>query len=240
VFLYVCFGIPGIEGMFLEGVNIHQLLLLNGNITDEQVKKMIWVVCNFNHYLTNIGADSNKEQFIQSLNDAYDNPNRDYTPNSIEIAKSIATLVVRVFVAFQMRINLGDGDGAAAEVVAEEVTPAEAPVAQNLLDPQQQAEITAELNRDLEGITPAQIVTEPNTAVVKTIGKIGEGTEPPSSTRRISDRVRLLNEAIGKAAAERERKAEQVKREAEAAKQIKIQEELARLQECIASFGQSI
>ena len=102
-FLYVCFGIPGIEDML--GVTISELLLLNGTLNDAQVKKMIWVVCNFNHYLSNIG-DANYITFIQNLSDGYDTKTM-YTRNSHEIAKSIATLVVRVFTAFKLKINQG-------------------------------------------------------------------------------------------------------------------------------------
>jgi len=106
--------------------------------------------------------------------------------------------------------------------------------------------IKNELNDDLRLTPPpGQIVgnlnelinSKINTAVDQKIKKINEGTEAP---QRMSGRLRLLNEAIGKAAEERKRKAEQVKREAEAEKEKKIQEELARLRQCIADFGQSI
>ena len=234
VFLYVCFGIPGIERML--GNDINELLNPNVKINDDQVKKMIWVVCNFNHYLTNIGADSTKEQFIQLLIDAYDNANRQDTRDPQEIAKSIATLVVRVFVAFQMRINLGND----ASVVA--------PAAQRVEDVIATASV--ELNNDMTALqSPEQSslilgsnatkMEEINTAVAEKIEKINEGSEP-ESIRRISNRVRLLNEALGR---EAEKRREQQAAEAEKAKQeklAKIEQERARLQECIASFGQTI
>jgi hypothetical protein len=188
VFLYVCFGIPGIEGMLLEGVNIniHQLLLLNGKITDEQVKKMIWVVCNFNHYLSHPRITSAGE-FVDLLTREYPNPSRHDTPDSIEIAKSIATLVVRVFVAFQMRINLGDG----AEVVA---PPSPMPAVEVVIA----RSVSEELNGDMAAVQSSEKLPlnttkmkEINTAVDQKIIKINEGSEPePESTRRISDRVR--------------------------------------------------
>lgn len=237
VFLYVCFGIPGIERM-LDINNINELLNPNVKISDDQVKKMIWVVCNFNHFLTNIGADSTKEQFIQSLNDAYDNPNRQDTRHPEEIAKSIATLVVRVFVAFQMRINLGND----ASVVA---PPSPMPAVEVVI-----ASVSEELNSDMVALqSPEQSslilgsnatkMEEINTAVGEKIEKINEGSEP-ESTRRISNRVRLLNEALGREAAERKAKQAAEAEKAEAAKREKIRVETERLQECIASFGQSI
>lgn len=243
VFLYVCFGIPGIELML--NVNINDLLLLNGRLVDDQVKKMIWVVCNFNHYLTNTGPEiTTKELFINSLIRAYDIPGRRDTRDLEEIAKSIATLVVRVFVAFQMRINLGND----ALVVA--------PAAQSVGDVI--ASVREELNSNMAALQSEKILDEfnttkmeeINTAVDQKIKKINEySTEPeaastqpppPESTRRISDRVRLLNEALGREATERKAKQAAEAAKAEAAKREKIRVETERLQECIASFGQSI
>ncbi len=230
VFLYVCFGIPGIQTML--DLTIDRLLQKNGQITDEQVKKMIWVVCNFNHYLSNLsnyGNISSAGEFIDLLiNQYYNNHDRHDTHDSLEIAESIATLVVRVFVAFQMRINLRDGTA----------------VEQILLEPQQQANITASLNSDLRSIPPpAEIVTKlTNTAVDQTIGNISKDTEeqPPQQVNRMSSRLRLLNEAIGKAAAERKQKAEEAKDKEQAEKDRKIREEIGRLNQCINQFGQSI
>ena len=257
VFLYVCFGIPGIEHM-LE-VNIESLLTTNGTIADEKVKKMIWVVCNFNHYLTNIGPEIHtKELFINSLSSAYDIPGRRDTRDPEEIAKSIATLVVRVFVAFQMRINLGNDASVVAPAVV--APPSPMPAAQRVEDVI--ATESVELNNDMTALhsalqSPEQSslilgsnatkMEEINTAVSEKIKKINEGSaEPPAqppqpeSTRRISDRVRLLNEALGQAAEKRRQQQAAEAAKAKEEKLRKIQEEQARLQECIASFGQSI
>ena len=245
VFLYVCFGIPGIDRLL--GVTIDALLLPNGGITDMQVKKMIWVVCNFNHYLT-LPEITTKEQFIQSLNYAYVTPGRQDTRDPQEIAKSIATLVVRVFVAFQMRINLGND---ASVVSAPPASVVSAPPALVVAPAAQSVEVVSEeLNRDMTVVLSQseQILNvfntvkmkEINTAVNEKIEKIKGGSTESDSTRRISDRVRLLNEALGRADAERKEKQTAAAATAEAAKREKIRVETERLQECIVSFGQSI
>ena len=237
-FLYVCFGIPGIEGML--GVNIRELLLLNGTLNDDQVKKMIWVVCNFNHYLSNPILYSNKETFISLLVSEYSNEDRHNAQNPEEIAKSIATLVVRVFVAFQMRINLGND--ASAVGAAQQQPPTE--VAQ-VVTAELNTDITT-LRSDLESTEQSTLILESNTtkmeeintAVSEKIEKINEGSDQ-ESTRR-SSRVRLLNEALGRAAAERIQKQEAAAAKREQARLDKIRHETERLQQCIASFGESI
>jgi hypothetical protein len=80
---------------------------------------------------------------------------------------------------------------------------------------------------------------EINTAVGEKIEKINEGSES-ESTRRISNRVRLLNEALGLAAAKRKQRLDVEAEKAKKDKLDKIEQERARLQECIASFGQTI
>ena len=258
-FLYVCFGIPGIEGML--GVNIRELLLLNGTLNDDQVKKMIWVVCNFNHYLSNPNLYSNKETFISLLVSEYSNEDRHNAQNPEEIAKSIATLVVRVFVAFQMRINLGND--ASAVGAAQQQPPTEVGAAQQQPPTEVAQVVTAELNTDITTLhsnleSPEQRtlilesnttkMEEINTAVSEKIEKINEGSAEsvaqssshPESTRRISDRVRLLNEALGREAEKRKEKQAAAAAEAEDAKREKIRIETERLQQCIDSFGESI
>ena len=238
-FLYVCFGIPGIEQML--GVTVNQLLDKNGTISDEQVKKMIWVVCNFNYYLTN-GASGTKEEFIQTLINAYVHHGRQDTHDPEEIAKSIATLVVRVFVAFQMRINLGNDASVVSAPTASVVDPAAQAVDSVI------ASVSIELNSYMATVNNNNILTrnttkmeEINTAVVEKIKKISEDSIETDLTRRPkSDRVRLLNEALGRAAAERTRKQQEEAADAKAVKLAKIEQERVRLVQCIASFGQSI
>jgi hypothetical protein len=224
-------------------VDIASLLTTNGTIADEKVKKMIWVVCNFHHYLTTSELGTNVE-FIQLLISQYADINRQDTRVPEEIAKSIATLVVRVFVAFQMRINLGND----ASVVAAPPALVVAPAAQRVEDVIATASV--ELNNDMTALqspehsslilaSNATKMKEINTAVDKKIEKINESSEP-ESTRRISDRVRLLNEALGLAAAKRKERLEAEAEKAKREKLRKIEQERARLQECIASFGQSI
>jgi hypothetical protein len=237
VFLYVCFGIPGIERML--GIDdIHQLLVKTGyGINDEQVKKMIWVVCNFNHYLTEINANdkSTNADFIQLLISQYELRERIDTRTSQDIATSIATLVVRVFVAFQMRINLGnvDPESGGAQVASK--------VDVNLIN------IRDELTRDLaiaaaDEAKDKTILVKLNTlndkiytAVGKKIDEINEGTD-----KRQSSRIFLLNRAIGQAAEKRRNELEEAKKTAQLEKEAKIRVETDRLQDCIRNFGLSI
>jgi hypothetical protein len=255
-FLYVCFGIPGIEHML--GVTINELLDKNGTITGEQVEKMIWVVCNFNYYLTS-GASGTKEAFIQSLIDAYNSPGRQDTRDPEEIAKSIATLVVRVFVAFQMRINLGNDASVVGPAPTSLAVPQPSPAeAKEAAAESEIKSVIIELNTEtttlrsqLEGQDSSIIVgtianmKEINTAVEAKIEKIiADSTEQDStekdSMRPRSARVRILNEALGRAAEERKQKLAQAAAEREKARLDKIRRETERLQQCIASFGQSI
>ena len=236
VFLYVCFGIPGIERML--DVTIGQLLRPNGNISDEQVKKMIWVVCHFNHFLSQSGNDA--VVFINMLIDRYSQVSSVVDNISVpqEIAKSIATLVVRVFVAFQMRINLGDGVAAPAGAQAE--AQAEVP-GEKLM-----GQINHELLTDIGQVSESDVLanlnekvnTEINGAIGRKIGKIKKNNAPPHR-QPYSNRLRLLNEAIGIADEARKRKAAEEKAHADDEKRKKIREEQLRLEECIKNFGQS-
>jgi hypothetical protein len=157
VFLYVCFGIPGIEGM-LQVTTIHDLLRPNGNISDEQVKRMIWVVCNFNHFLSQSGNDAG--EFIDMLIRGWQDGTAGRVDNRIpqEIAKSIATLVVRVFVAFQMRINLGDGEAPAGAQAAVPDVALMGPIIQGL-------------KTDIRNVRDADVVANLNENVIPEINK---------------------------------------------------------------------
>ena len=252
VFLYVFFGFEGIETMFPRGgttITINTLLNKTGIITDDEVKKMIWVVCMLETFLNNSQDGETAVFFISKLNDAYIQTRGIYPiPDIAVIAKSIATLVIRVFIAFQNRIN-GLNPAAVAAVEAEMkrvVTDAVTTVTSEIDNPINNIpEILKELIKDptAEDDDVKKNATQKKSELDRKIlniipQEVAEGEAAvAASSRRVSDRVKASNQAIAAAAAARDAAKEQQKQAEDVKKQAIIAKELAQLRECMASFG---
>ena len=245
VFLYVCFGIHGIEPI-LE-TNIQELLALNryGTITDRQVKKMCWVVYHFEEYLHD---SASYDEFIFKLSACPDDPDLGTMNNPNTFAKSIATLAVRVFVAFQMRINIGNEPDSTPSVSG---LPSGVPATSGtyVLTRDKIQEIQTTISSELRIMDDHKLNTKIDEEVeskaaeaianIQTIIPTEEIEESNEYTRR-SGRVRLLNEALAAKAQERARILKEERDRAEQIKQKKLEEDKLRLNECIQQFGTTI
>ena len=245
VFLYVCFGIHGIEPI-LE-TNIQELLALNryGTITDRQVKKMCWVVYHFEEYLHD---SASYDEFIFKLSACPDDPDLGTMNNPNTFAKSIATLAVRVFVAFQMRINIGNEPDSTPSVSG---LPSGVPATSgtDVLTRDKIPEIQTTITNELSVMTAHELNTkideevkskaEEAIANIQTIIPTEKIEESIEYTRR-SDRVQLLNAALAAKAEERARILRDDRDRVEQIKQKKLEEDKRRLNECIQKFGTTI
>ena len=253
-FLYVFFGIEGIGTMFPRGrgmITIDTLLIKTGVIEDEEVKKMIWVVCNLETYLNDSSDEETVDSFIERFNGAYIGTTGIYPIPSIEvIAKSIATLVVRVFIAFQNRINglkpqaVVPGKAEMKEVEAEmkEMKEVEATMKSYIDNPGIIPEILGELIKEpaQEDDDVKKNATQKKSELDRKIHNIipkGVAVAEDTSSSRRSGRVRASNEAIAAAAAARAQAKEAQRKQEQEAKQGIIAKELEKLKECMESFG---
>ena len=82
VFILVNIGIPGIDEIIKP--TITDLLKKPGKITDEQVNKMIWMVCNFAQYLE---RETDASNFIKLLDTQYAEAANAHSPPISDIAK---------------------------------------------------------------------------------------------------------------------------------------------------------
>ena len=268
-FLYVFFGIEGIGTMFPRGremITIDTLLIKTGVIEDEEVKKMIWVVCNLEHYLDGSPDDETLERFISRLNDDYTLIGGIYPIPTIEvIAKSIATLVVRVFIAFQTKINglkpqavvPGNAEmkGVVKGVVSTEAVMTEDVMTEDVMTEDVRTmryyienpinaipEILDELIKEpaQEDDDVKKNATQKKNEIDRKIHNIipqGVAVAEDTSSSRRSGRVRASNEAIAAAAAARDEAKKARLIQEQEAKQAIIAKELYKLKECMESFG---
>jgi len=223
VFILANIGIPEIDDITNPKKDV--LLHKSGSISDADVNKMIWMVCNFAEYLE---RSRNKEEFIGELDTAYKTYLAEQSPPNIAvIAKSIATLLARVFVAIQMRVNLGSGGGAGAAAAAltkeveataaakaeltKEVEATAAALTKKVAEAQVHAEVPAEA---VAAAVAAAAVQEgeaagkaAGNALVQSIVKEAVMTQTGGvPARELSARVQKMNAKIAEAAAAREEK----------------------------------
>ena len=250
VFILVNIGIPGIDKIIKP--TITDLLKKPGKITDEQVNKMIWMVCNFAQYLE---PATDARNFIQLLDNQYAEAAKAQPTPISNIAKSIATLIARVFVAIQMRVNLGIGGGAAeatgtaeeakaakeAKAAAEAAAAAAAAAAEEakaatLAEAAEAAEAGAAAEAgEKAGADAAEEVVQ---SIIEPVLPLP--TPPVSAVREPSERVKLMNAKIAEADAAIKAKKAAAAAEAAAERARKIQEETDRLNKCIEGVGISI
>ncbi len=237
-------GIDKIESMFERPasttITINTLLDKTGYINDEEVHKMIWVVCYFEKYLMEFPGD-NSDEFISFLSSKYTSyvmysTYSVYSIPSIDIiAKSIATLAIRVFIAFQTKINgvVPSSEEATAKRAA--ALAQHIPVLEDEIARVTDEVIIEDLIKDHTEQDDDDVKKNAHQKKMQAKKKIKDNIEVAPA--RVSERVKKANEAVAAARREREKLKEDQKQEEYRRKMEIIQRERANLRDCMNKIG---